>query len=195
MKYSMAQKVIIILIMVVVITILVIKLSKNKSKALSIKQEIDKSTLRELIDTHSSINTVKYSRNIPYMKVESIGIPLKFSYIPVSYIEHILTETSDNIEDRMFELVSTSEKVTLDYDTTGVLLYRLKKIKIAGNIILTISTTSFTNSTPTIATFSFFTFSLTTFSFFTFSFFTFSFTTSTILHNRQMLPHMCHTSL
>ena len=69
------------------------------------------------------------------MKVEKIGIPLRFSCIPVSYIDHVLN-TSNKIEDRMFELVSTGEEVSsYDSRTTGM-LFKLKKIKIAGNIIL-----------------------------------------------------------
>jgi hypothetical protein len=89
---------------------------------------INKSTLTELIDTKSSINSVVFSDdNNQLLKTVSMGIPLRFSYIPVSYIKHVI-KTSDKIEDRMFELVSTGEEVTLDDDTTGVLL-KLKKIK------------------------------------------------------------------
>jgi hypothetical protein len=97
---------------------------------------INKSTLAQLIDTSSRINSVEYSRgSIPLMKVESTGIPLRFSYIHVSYIKHILTKTSNKIEDRMFELVSTGEEVDIDYNGRGR-LFKLKKIKNAGDIVL-----------------------------------------------------------
>jgi Pentapeptide repeats (8 copies) len=96
---------------------------------------INKSTLAQLIDTRSRINSVEYSQgSIPLMKVESTGIPLRFSYIHVSYIKHILTKTSNKIEDRMFELVSTGEEVDMDYDRGR--LFKLKKIKNAGDIVL-----------------------------------------------------------
>ena len=91
--------------------------------------------MQELIDVRSAINSILYSEDgVRLMKVESIGIPLRFSYIPVSYINHVLN-TSNKIEDRMFELVSTGEKASIDYGAS-VLLFKLKKIKNAGNIVL-----------------------------------------------------------
>jgi hypothetical protein len=72
--------------------------------------------------------------DILHIKVESIGIPLRFSYIPVSYIKYILT-TSNKIEDRMFELVSTGEKIETKDGDSGF-LFKLNKIKNAGDIVL-----------------------------------------------------------
>jgi hypothetical protein len=46
------------------------------------------------------------------MKVEFMGIPLRTSYVPVPEIEYVL-KTSNKIEDRMFELVSTDDKKNL----------------------------------------------------------------------------------
>ena len=98
---------------------------------------INKSTLTQLIDEKSVIKSIVYSDdNNPLMKVESIGIPLRFSYIPVSYIKYIL-KTSNKIEDRMFELVSTGKEIHFDdYDSSSGLLFKVKKIKHAGNIVL-----------------------------------------------------------
>ena len=92
---------------------------------------INKSTLAQLINPKSEIKSVVNSDNdVPLMKVEALGIPLRFSYIPVSYIKYTL-KTSNKIEDRMFELVSTGEKTI-----NNGLLFKLKKIKNAGNIVL-----------------------------------------------------------
>ncbi len=95
---------------------------------------IDKSTLTKLIDRNYNLKSMVYSNNESFMKVESIGIPLRFSYIPIPYIEYIL-KTSNKIEDRMFELVSTDEKIKT-YDGDRGLLFKLKNIKNAGNIVL-----------------------------------------------------------
>jgi hypothetical protein len=68
---------------------------------------IDKSTLAELINPHSV--SVVYVEHFLHMKVEFMGIPLRTSYVPVPEIEYVL-KTSNKIEDRMFELVSTDDK-------------------------------------------------------------------------------------
>jgi uncharacterized protein YjbI with pentapeptide repeats len=95
---------------------------------------IDKSTLAQLINPKSQIKSLVRGENILLMKVEALGIPLRFSYIPVSYIKYTL-KTSNKIENRMFELVSTGEKIEIENGDSG-LSFKLKKIKNAGNIVL-----------------------------------------------------------
>ena len=99
--------------------------------------------------------------NKPLMKLGAIGLPLNYAYIEISYIKHLIENTGNDVKDRIYEIVETTNEVAsvVSYQALhhilregeqthhlyrsashcqegqGGKLYKLRKIKNAGKIV------------------------------------------------------------
>ncbi len=129
------------------------------------KNELSKtiSTGDEIKDMNNSIvfecyraNTMRPENIVsekPLMKLGSIGLPVNYSYIPTGYIEDVVKNTSKKVNDRIYEIVKTTDTVksVVSYQVLkgltsavsashcqegqGGSLFKLLKIKNAGRIV------------------------------------------------------------
>lgn len=108
-----------------------------------------------------SMNPENIVSNKPLMKLGAIGLPLNYAYMEISYIKHLIEKTCDDVKDRIYEIIDTTNEVAsvVSYQALhhvlregeqmhhlyrsashcqegqGGKLYKLRKIKNAGKIV------------------------------------------------------------